>query len=117
LFGGSFIGHFQIPNVTGVEGAFTVNDVSSFDAAKLNQNEREITHYGVAAYQYAGDKLNFQVAPFVRYSQTKFTPDPNLGDVIINGFADASRLSSLAAGVQADASQKLGSNHTLRFGV
>src|SRR5437763_11713346 len=117
VFAGSFIGHFQIPDVTGVQEGFDVNGVDTFDAAKLNQNQREITHYGVAAYQYAGDTLNFQIAPFVRYSQTKFTPDPNLGDVIINGFADASRLSSLAAGVQADASQKLGSHHTLRFGV
>ena len=91
--------------------------VDSFDAAKLDQNQREITHYGVAAYQYAGDTLNFQVAPFIRYSQTRFTPDPNHGDMIFNGFADAARLSSLAAGVQADASQQLGSAHTLRFGV
>jgi hypothetical protein len=102
---------------TGEEAAFTVNGVSTFDSAKLDQNQREITHYGVAAYQYAGDTLNFQVAPFIRYTQTRFTPDPNLGDVIFNGFADAAKLSGLAAGVQADASQQLGSNHTLRFGV
>jgi outer membrane receptor protein involved in Fe transport len=117
VFGGSFIGHFQIPNVTGVGGDFTVNGVDSFDAAKLNQNQREITHYGVAAYQYAGDTLNFQIAPFIRYSQTRFTPDPNHGDIIFTGFADAARLSSLAAGIQADGSQQLGSNHTLRFGL
>jgi outer membrane receptor protein involved in Fe transport len=117
LFGGSFIGHFQIPNVTGVGGDFAVNGVNSFDAAKLDQNQREITHYAVGAYQYAGDTLNFQIAPFVRYSQTKFTPDPNHGDIIFNGFADAAKLASLAAGVQADGSQQLGSNHTVRFGV
>ena len=117
IFGGSFIGHFQIPDVTGVGGDFTVNGRSSYDAAKLDQNQREITHYGVAAYQYAGDKLNFQIAPFVRYSQTLFTPDPNQGDIIFNGFSDRARLSSLAAGVQADGSEQLGSAHTLRFGV
>jgi outer membrane receptor protein involved in Fe transport len=117
LFGGSFIGDFQIPNVTGVGGDFTVNGVDSFDAAELDQNQREITHYGVATYQYAGDTLNFQIAPFVRYSQTKFTPDPKHGDIIFNGFADAARLSSLAAGIQADASQQLGRDHTLRFGI
>src|SRR5438309_993872 len=117
LFGGSFIGHFQIPNVTGVASGFNVNGVSSYDAAKLDQNQREITHYGVAAYQYAGNSFNLQVAPFVRYSQTLFTPDPNRGDVIINGFADRARLSSLAAGLQTDASQQLGNNHTLRFGL
>ena len=117
VFGGSFIGNFEIPNVTGVQPGFDVNGTSSFDAAKLDQNQREITHYGVAAYQYAGDRLNLQVAPFIRYSQTRFTPDPNQGDVVINGFADAARLSSLATGVQADGSEQLGSNHTLRFGV
>ena len=69
------------------------------------------------AYQYAGKKLNFQVAPFVRYSQTRFTPDPNDGDIIFNGFADAARLSSLAAGVQSDGSTKLGASHTVRFGL
>ncbi|HET7316789.1 MAG TPA: TonB-dependent receptor, partial [Sphingomicrobium sp.] len=117
VFGGSFIGHFQIPNLTGVSGDFTVNGVSSFDAATLDQNQREITHYAVAAYQHAGDNLNFEVAPFIRYSQTRFTPDPNHGDIIFNGFADASRLSSLAAGVQSDGSLRVGENHTVRFGV
>ncbi|HEX3424048.1 MAG TPA: TonB-dependent receptor [Sphingomicrobium sp.] len=117
LFAGSFIGHFQIPDVTGVGGGFTVNGVDSFDAAKLNQNQREITHYGVAAYQYAGNAFNLQIAPFIRYTQTKFTTDPNQGDVIFNGFADAATLSGLATGVQADASQQLGTHHTLRFGA
>ena len=117
LFAGSFIGHFEIPNVRGEEPGFTVNGISDFDSAKLDQNQREITHYGVVAYQYAGTTFNAQVAPFIRYSQTRFTPDPNHGDIIFTGFADAARLSSLAAGAQADASQQLGSNHTLRFGL
>src|SRR6185369_12088753 len=77
----------------------------------------EITHYGVAAYQYAGDSFNAQVAPFIRYTETRFTPDPNHGDMIFNGFADAAKLTGLATGIQADASQQLGSAHTLRFGL
>ena len=117
VFAGSFIGHFEIPNVTGVQQGLDVNGVDTFDAAKLDQNQREITHYGVATYQYAGDKFNFQVAPFIRYSQTRFTTDPNHGDVILTGFSDAARLSSLATGVQADGSADIGANHTVRFGV
>jgi len=117
LFGGSFIGKFQIPNVTGIKSGFTVNGANSFDAAKLDQNQREITHYGVAAYQYAGDRLNFQIAPFLRYSQTRFTPDPSSGDIIINGAAERASLSSLASGAQADGSLRVGGNHNLRFGV
>lgn len=117
LFAGSFIGYFQIPDVTGVTQGFNVNGRDTYDASKLDQNQREITHYGVASYQYAGDKLNFQISPFIRYSQTRFTTDPKMGDVIINGFADAARLTSLAAGIQADASEEVGSNHTVRAGV
>ena len=116
-FGGTSIGRFQIPNVPGQSPAFTVNGVSDFDSAKLDLNQREVTHYGVLAYQYAGENLNFQVAPFVRYSQTRFTPDPNNGDIIFNGFADAAKLSSLATGVQADGSTKVGASHTVRFGL
>ena len=116
-FGGTSIGFFQIPNNPGQVPAFTLNGRSNFDSATLDLNQREITHYGVLAYQYAGDKLNFQIAPFIRYSQTRFTPDPLGGDIIFNGFADASRLSSLTAGVQADGSYKLSDAHNLRFGV
>ena len=116
-FGGTAIGNFQIPNNPGQTPAFTLNGRSTFDSAQLNQNQREITHYGVLSYQYAGDALNFQIAPYARYSQTRFTPDPAGGDIIFNGFSDASRLSSLALGVQADASYRASENHTLRFGL
>ena len=117
VFGGSFIGNFQIPDVTGVGGSFTVNGRDTYDASKLDQNQREVTHYAVAAYQYSGDKLNFQIAPFIRYSKTEFTPDPNQGDIIFNGFADRATLSSLAAGIQSDASLSVGTAHTVRFGA
>ncbi|MES3151992.1 TonB-dependent receptor [Sphingomonas faeni] len=116
-FGGTSIGYFQIPNNPGQDPAFTLNGRSSFDSAKLDQNQREITHYGVLAYQYAGDALNLQIAPFARYSQTRFTPDPLGGDLILAGVADRSRLSSLTLGVQADGSYTLSDSHTLRFGV
>ena len=116
-FGGTAIGTFQIPNSPGQTEAFTFNGRSTFDSAKLDLNQREITHYGVVAYQYAGDKLNLQIAPFARYSQTRFTTDPNGGDIIFNGFADDSRLSSLVLGVQADGSYKASSAHTVRFGL
>jgi len=133
VFGGTSIGYFQIPNnpgqgATGPGGTapggagpgddnFNLNGNKVFDSATLDQNQREITHYGVLAYQYAGGALNFQIAPFVRYSQTRFTPDPQGGDLILSGVADSSRLSSLTAGVQADGSYKLSDSHTLRFGV
>ncbi|MEO5598064.1 MAG: TonB-dependent receptor, partial [Novosphingobium sp.] len=117
VFGGTAIGQFQIPNSPGQIPAFTLNGRSTFDSATLDQNQRETTHYGVLAYQYAGSAVNFQVAPFVRYSQTRFTPDPLGGDLIFNGFADQSRVSSLAMGVQVDGSYTASDAHTLRFGA
>ena len=116
-FGGTAIGAFQIPNNPGQQGAFQLNRRTTFDSATLDQNQREVTHYGVLAYQYSADALNVLVAPFVRYSRTSFTPDPAGGDIIFNGYSDRSRLSSLAAGVQADASYKLSDAHTLRGGA
>ena len=116
-FGGVAIGKFQIPNNPGQNPAFTVNGRSTFDSSRLDARQRENTYYGVVAYQYSADALNVQIAPFVRYSQTRFTPDPSGGGIIFNGFSDRSQLSSLAAGVQADASYKLSDDHMLRGGV
>ncbi|UAJ08975.1 TonB-dependent receptor [Glacieibacterium megasporae] len=115
-FGGAATGRFQIPNNPGQDPAFAVNRVSDFNSSLLNQNQHEYTYYGVLAYQYSADALSVQVAPFARYSRTTFTPDPSNGDIIFNGFSDRSRLSSLAYGVQTDASYKLSDRHTLRGG-
>lgn len=117
LFGGTSIGHFQIPNNPGQAAQFTLGGRSAFDSATLDQNQREITHYGVLAWQYADGPFNLQVAPFVRYSQTRYTPDPRGGDLILAGVADSSRLSSLVAGVQADGSYDASDAHKLRFGL
>lgn len=116
-FGGSAIGRFQIPNNPGQTVQFPLAGQPTFDSAALDQNQHEVTHYGVLAYQYSVGDVSVQVAPFIRYSRTSFTPDPNNGDILFNGFSDRSRLSSLAFGVQADASDKLSETHTLRGGV
>lgn len=115
-FGGAATGRFQIPNNPGQTPIYAVNGVSNFNSSLLDQNQHENTYYGVVAYQYSADKLSLQVAPFVRYSRTTFTPDPNNGDIIFNGFSDRSRLSSLAYGLQTDASYKLSDHHTIRGG-
>jgi outer membrane receptor protein involved in Fe transport len=115
-FGGTAIGKFQIPNNPGQVAAFTLNGRSAFDSTLLDDRQRETTHYGVIAYQYAGDAINLQIAPFVRYSRTRYTPDPQGGDIIFNGLDDRSQLSSLAVGLQADGSYKANDSHIIRFG-
>ncbi|MDB5397416.1 MAG: TonB-dependent receptor [Rhodospirillales bacterium] len=113
---GTSIGYFQIPNNPGQTPNFTANGVSNFNSSDLNQNQREINHYAIVALQVSGDKLDYQIAPFTRYSETKFSPDP-VGDLVFNGISDRSQLSSWSSGIQADASYKLTDNHTLRAGL
>ena len=113
---GSSVGFFEIPNNPGQTPNFTALGVSNFPSAALNEQQREVNHYAIVALQVSGDRLDYQIAPFTRYSETKFSPDP-LGDLIFNGFADRSQLSSWSSGIQADASYKLTDDHTLRAGL
>jgi len=113
---GTSIGFFQIPNNPGQTANFTAYGVSDFNSADLNQNQREINHYAVVALQVSGDKLDYQIAPFTRFSETKFSPDP-LGDLIFNGYSDRSQLSSWSSGIQADAKYALSDSHTIRAGL
>jgi outer membrane receptor protein involved in Fe transport len=113
---GSTIGFFEIPDNPGQTPNFTAYGQSSFNSRDLDEQQREINHYAVLALQYSGDKLDVQVAPFTRYSETKFTPDV-IGDLIFNGLADRTLLSSWSSGVQGDASYKLTDDHTIRAGL
>ncbi len=116
-FGGTSIGSFQIPNSPGVSPTFALNGRTAFDSANLDQNQRQQTHFGVVAWQYAGDKINLQIAPFIRYAKAHYTPDANGGDLMFNGTDTNLAQSSLAFGVQSDASVKAGDAHTIRFGL
>jgi outer membrane receptor protein involved in Fe transport len=113
---GSTVEFFQIPNNPGQTPNYVVNGVSRFNSADLNQNQREINHYAIVALQVSEDKFDYQIAPFTRYSETKFTPDP-LGDLVFNGVADRSQLSSWSSGIQADAKYEASDTHTLRAGL
>ena len=113
---GTSIGYFQIPDNPGQTPNFTARGLSGFNSSDLNQNQREINHYAIIALQVTGDRLDYQIAPFTRYSETKFSPDP-VGDLIFNGIADRSQLSSWSTGIQSDASYKLSEKHTLRAGL
>jgi outer membrane receptor protein involved in Fe transport len=113
---GTSVGFFQIPDNPNQTPNFNDRGVSAFNSSDLNQNQREVNHYAIVALQVSGDKLDYQIAPFTRYSETKFSPDP-VGDLVFNGVADRSQLSSWSTGIQADGSYKLAADHTLRFGA
>ena len=115
-FGGSSVGSFQIPNTPGLAPQFTLNGRTTFDSAKLDQNQKQQSHFGVLAYQYSGDALDVQVAPFARYARAHYTPDPNGGQLLFNGVETELTQASTAYGVQADAGYKGIEGHTIRFG-
>ena len=108
---------YQIPNTPGLSPGLglTVNGINDFNAAALNENQRQITHYGIAALQEKLGPMDFQWSAFQRYSSVYFTPDP-LGDLLFNGIAQTAYRRSIASGTQFDGSYQLSPDHTLRAG-
>ncbi len=115
LIAGTSIGTFLIPDSPGIAPQYQAGAVADFNSATLNQSQIEYTHYALLALQGDADKFNYQLSPFVRYSQTRFSPDA-VGDLVFNGFADSTRQSSTSSGVQFDSSYDLAAAHTLRSG-
>jgi outer membrane receptor protein involved in Fe transport len=117
LIAGNAQNDFQIPNNPNQTQTYTYNGVSNYPSSQLNENQREITRYGILALQQSLDNgINYQISAFTRYSQVVFSPDP-VGDLIYTGVAANINRSSLASGVQMDASYKINAHHTLRTGL
>jgi outer membrane receptor protein involved in Fe transport len=116
LIAGTAINHFQIPNNPGQPQAFQLAGVPFYPSVNLNENQFEQNYYGVLAWQGAlGDKFDYQLAGFSRYSTLSFYPD-NQGDLIFNGAASRIFRSSWVSGLQGDSSYHLGATHTIRTG-
>jgi hypothetical protein len=106
---------FQIPNNPGQTPAFTDMGRSTFDSAKLDENQTEQNSYAILAYQKKVDDFNMQVSIFTRYSSVLFRPD-NVGDLIFNGVASRVDRDIVSNGLEFDASYKLNDQNTLRGG-
>ncbi|MFL9911958.1 TonB-dependent receptor [Paraburkholderia sp. RL17-337-BIB-A] len=114
---GTASNQFQIPNTPGQPTNFTLNGQTSFDSAALNETQSELNNFATVALQGTnGDKLDYQVAYFTRYTRTQFNPDP-IGDLLFNGVASQDFRSNWANGLQGDTTYRLNSSHTLRAGV
>jgi len=114
---GTSRGQFQIPNTPGLSPGLglAVNGITDFNSAALNENQRQITHYGIVALQEKLGPVDLQLSAFQRYSSLYFTPDP-LGDLLFNGIAPNAYRRSIATGSQADGSYRVNAEHTLRAG-
>src|SRR5438445_7598563 len=106
---------FQIPNTPGLTPAFTVGTRSTFDSAKLDENQSEDSTYAILTYQKHVGDFSFQASAFNRYSAVLFRPD-EVGDLIFNGVASRVDRAILSNGVEFDSSYKLSDTHTLRAG-
>ncbi len=107
---------FQIPNNPGQEPVYTLDGVDSFDSAKLDARQREVTRFGAVALQGKLGETNYQVSVGKRYTSVNYQPDP-IGDLIFNGVAGTIDRSNDANTLQADLSTPLGDAHTLRYGL
>jgi outer membrane receptor protein involved in Fe transport len=108
---------FQIPNNPDQTPAFTLNGYPAKDSSKLTETQNEDTRYAILALQgTVGDKLDYQVAAFSRYTSVRFNPD-YVGDLIFTGDSTKITRSGLNNGTQIDTSYKVTPEHTLRGGL
>jgi outer membrane receptor protein involved in Fe transport len=117
LLAGSSDAQFQIPNNPGQvpQLGLSVNGVSNYNSASLDERQREITRFGILSLQKHLDDVDLQVSAFSRYSSLYYSPDV-LGDLLFNGIAQTALRQSIANGVQTDASWRISEHHTLRAG-
>jgi len=115
LIAGSSLSHFQIPDNPGQDPQFTLSGVSDYPSSQINERQFESNQYATFALQGTRDKFDYQIAPYLRYSEVHFRPDP-VGDLIFNGIASDVLRTDQALGIQTDGSYRLDDRHTLRAG-
>jgi outer membrane receptor protein involved in Fe transport len=115
---GTSHGQFQIPNQEGIAPStgLTVNGQMDFDSALLNENQTEITHYGIVSYQHSQDEFDVQTSLTARYSSLTFFPDL-VGDLLFNGVSQYAYKRDVAYDWQTDAAFHVVEGHTIRAGV
>lgn len=119
---GSSDDRFQIPNRAGVHAAdigpgLTVNGESDFLSDFLDENQREITHFGTLSWQHSEGNLSVQTSIIGRYSSLSFSPDPQLGGLLFDGISQQAYKRDVAFGLQSDGVYRLTDTHTIRAGV
>jgi outer membrane receptor protein involved in Fe transport len=113
---GGFNGFFQLPNNPGQSTlGYTVNGVSTFNSAQLNETQREETGFAIISLQKHVNDVDEELSFFTRYSQLRYSPDW-LGDLLFNGIAQQATRADAAYGLQSDGSWRINSQHTLRVG-
>jgi outer membrane receptor protein involved in Fe transport len=122
FFAGTSNDSFQIPNLSGVHAAdigpgLTVNGQTDVLSDLLDENQREITHFGAVSFQHSQGDLTLQTSLIARYSSLNFSPDPQLGDLLFNGISSQAYKRDVAYGLQSDGAYRVNDAHTIRAGL
>ena len=116
LISGAAVNHFQIPANPGQPQVFPLAGVPVYPSAKVRENQFEQNYFNVLALQgVIGTNIDYQIAPFTRYSTVTFNPD-HVGDLIYNGAASRVFRSDWGNGFQLDTAYHGIENHTFRLG-
>lgn len=109
---------FQIPQVAGQTPGLglTVNGVSDFPSAAINENQLQINNFQILAWQKKVADIDFQIAGFNRFSSVYFSPGDPTADILFNGIAQTAYRQNWASGVQGDGSWRASPEHTVRSG-
>lgn len=109
--------HFEIPTVSGQTPSFILDGAPPRNSLALDANQNEKNSFQIISYQHnIEDIAAYQVSVFHRYTDVSYSPDP-VGDLQYNGIASAILRKNTSAGLQGDASYKVGASHTLRAGI
>jgi outer membrane receptor for ferrienterochelin and colicins len=114
---GTSHGKFQIPQRVGLgpSAGLTVNGQTGFPSEDLNENQTEITHYGIVSFQHSQDEFDLQSSVTARYSSLTFIPDVP-GDILYNGIAQYAYKRDVAYAWQTDTAYHFGDDHIVRAG-
>ena len=116
LITGTAVNHFQIPANPNQPQVFSLTGVPVYPSADIHEGQLEQNYFGVLALQgTVGEDIDYQVAPFSRYSTVSFYPDHE-GDLIYNGAASKVFRSDWGNGVQVDSAYHGFAQHTIRLG-
>jgi outer membrane receptor protein involved in Fe transport len=113
---GAATNKFQIPNIPGQTPLYTLAGARDLPSSDLNQNQTEKARLAVLALQgLAGDKIDYQLAGFYRYSSVNYFPDP-VGDLIYTGVSGTIYRQNELWGMQGDLGYRVDSKNTIRTG-
>ncbi len=107
---------FEIPNKPGQAPQYVLAGTGAIDSVNLDQRQREVTTFGVAALQGKLGATDYQVSLGQRYTSVNYRPDP-VGDLVFNGVAGIIDRGNRANTLQADFSTPFAGSHTLRYGL